>query len=102
MNTDSSGVLAQYLETCKVRDSWSMKLYKLRNPGAKVRRDRNEFRKSLMALFGPEEGNRAWAVFIRSIRKDFTHAKNEHAYYKAKARGLCKVLKYLRKSGYKG
>jgi hypothetical protein len=102
VNTDTSGILAQYLDTCKERNKWSMKLHKLRNPSPRVRRERNEFRKSLMALFGPQEGNRAWAVFIRSIRSDMLHAKNEQAYFKKKANGLNKVLRYLRKSGYKG
>lgn len=100
MKTNTSGVLAQYLDTCKERQKWAMKLHKLRNPGIKVREGRNEFRKSLMSLFGPKEGNRAWAVFIRSIRMDMLHAKNEHAYFKKKANGLVKVLRYLRKSGY--
>ena len=100
MKHNTSGVLAQYLDTCKERDKWTQKLHKLRNPGIKVMEGRNEFRKQLMSLFGPKEGNRAWAVFIRSIRKEMHHAKTEHAYYKAKANGLVKVLRYLRVSGY--
>lgn len=100
MKTNTSGVLASYLDTCKERNKWNMKLHKLRNPGIKVVKERGEFRKQLMSLFGPKEGNRAWAVFIRSIRKEMHHAKTEHAHYKAKAKGLVKVLRYLRVSGY--
>jgi hypothetical protein len=95
-----SGVLTAYLDTCKERQKWSQKLYQLRNPSIKVLKGRSEFKQNLTELFGPKEGLRAWAVFIRSIRKDTLRAKNEHAYYKAKASGLAKVLRYLRKSGY--
>lgn len=100
MKTNTSGVLASYLDTCKERDKWTMKLHKLRNPGMKAVKSRGEFRKHLMSLFGPKEGSRAWALFIRSIRKEMHHAKTEHAYYKVKAQGLVKVLRYLRVSGY--
>jgi hypothetical protein len=100
MKQNISGVLTAYLDTCKERDKWTAKLSKLRNPGIKVLKARGEFKQSLADIFGPKEGLRAWAMFIRSIRKEKHHAKTEHAYYKAKANGLAKVLRYLRKSGY--
>lgn len=98
MKSSLSNVLDAYLDACKERSKWTMKLSKLRNPGAKALEGRSQFKKTLNELFGPTEGPRAWAKFMRSLRKEQLHAKSEHAYYKAKARRLCVVLRYLRKS----